>query len=314
MEGAEDTSESPVRLDSLVGRRVLVTGSSGFLGGHLSRALGGAGANPVGFDRRPGPTTDVVGSLSDEVLLAKACDGADVVIHAAGLAHSRPRTAQERERFFLVNTEGTRAVVERTEGPVVLVSSSAVYGFGGPFAEDDPIEGESAYARSKCLAEELVLSSGRGLVARPSMFFGRGAPGNLAKLAKLVRLGWFPSVRRGRARKSIAHVSTIVDGLLLMAASAAGGGRPRVYNLSDDSPVSMAQIGEALGEGLGARVRHVPIPEWPLQLMARLSRGPGRGAVRAYIEDACLDTTRARGELGHRSRVPALVAIRRHWF
>ncbi len=291
----------------------MVTGSSGYLGSHLARELRDVGAEVLGVDVRDGEFTsetfDLV-SPPESPLFERA----ELVFHVAGLVHRRPKNAAERQRFFDVNVGSTRALLERCNAPMVLVSSSGVYGHGGPHREEDRLRPLGAYGESKAEAERLVLSSARGCVVRPSMFFGEGAPGNLGLLAKLVKLGLFPEVRSGRAKKSMAHVSTIVDGMMLVGTEALKAEpRHRVFNLSDAVPLSMKEVALAIGASRGKRPLMLPLPSAPLELAASALNGVSGGRTRAFLgafaNDATLDTARLIHDLGFRPRLDAKRAI-----
>ncbi|WP_028061827.1 NAD-dependent epimerase/dehydratase family protein [Candidatus Solirubrobacter pratensis] len=87
--------------------RILVTGSSGHLGEALRRVLPDA----VGLDVLPSPYTDVVGSVADRAVVARALEGADAVIHAATL-HKPHVGSHSRQAFVDTNVTGTLALLE----------------------------------------------------------------------------------------------------------------------------------------------------------------------------------------------------------
>src|SRR3954467_15453916 len=87
--------------------RVLVTGSSGHLGEALRRVLPDA----VGLDVLPSPYTDVVGSVADRAVVARALEGA-----RAGTPAATPQKPQvgshSRQAFVDTNVTGTLALLE----------------------------------------------------------------------------------------------------------------------------------------------------------------------------------------------------------
>jgi UDP-glucose 4-epimerase len=87
--------------------RILVTGSSGHLGEALCRALPDA----VGLDVLPSPYTDIVGSVADRAVVARALEGVDAVIHAATL-HKPHVGTHSRQAFVDTNVTGTLALLE----------------------------------------------------------------------------------------------------------------------------------------------------------------------------------------------------------
>jgi uncharacterized protein YbjT (DUF2867 family) len=155
--------------------RVAITGGTGFVGGHLAKALSTKGHQVVvlarGVDRRPwaqeilslpGVTAIHVG-VSDTRGLVSAFDGCDAVAHCAGI--NREIGSQTYET---VHVEGTANIVRASEQAgvrrLVMVS----------FLRARPDCG-SAYHESKWAAEELVRASElTWTVLKPGMMFGRG--------------------------------------------------------------------------------------------------------------------------------------------
>jgi nucleoside-diphosphate-sugar epimerase len=143
---------------------ILVTGASGLLGQHLVETLtrqvhsirvlvrkSSHVSFPSGVEIHEGDVLDIHS-------LGEALQGAETVIHAAGLVSFNPR---RRDEIYAVNVEGTRNVVnaclQRGVKTVVHISSVAALGRkeGSPISETDPWTGIYAndYAQSKYLAE-----------------------------------------------------------------------------------------------------------------------------------------------------------------
>src|SRR5436190_16159278 len=98
--------------------RILVTGSSGWLGQTLVPRLRSDGHEIVGLDPVPGETTTVVGSIADRALVhAMMGDFAiEAVIHAGAL-HKPHVDRRERSDFLAVNVEGTLNLLEEAVAP-----------------------------------------------------------------------------------------------------------------------------------------------------------------------------------------------------
>ncbi len=93
--------------------RVLLTGSSGWLGRSLAPLLRAAGHTVVGLDIAPGPDTHLVGSVADPALVGRllAAGGIGAVVHAAAL--HKPDIARRPARAFVdVNVTGTLNLLE----------------------------------------------------------------------------------------------------------------------------------------------------------------------------------------------------------
>ncbi|MBM7066189.1 NAD(P)-dependent oxidoreductase [Actibacterium sp. 188UL27-1] len=168
--------------------KILVTGSSGHLGEALMRVLSDEGQGVVGLDIKPGPFTDVVGSIADADLVAQVMSGVDAVLHAATL-HKPHAATHDRRDFIEVNVGGTQtlldAAVAANVGAFVFTSTTSAFGAaltpapGAPAAWIDetvtPVP-RNIYGVTKCAAEDLCQLTHRtdGLpvvVLRVSRFF-----------------------------------------------------------------------------------------------------------------------------------------------
>src|SRR5437764_7713923 len=152
-------------------RRCLITGGTGAIGPSVVSAFRDAGYTVRVLSRHPATIEDaeiVVGDLLG-TSLAEATRDVDVVMHLAARLHSMEQRADEYER---INVEGTRrlltAAMESGVSRFVLASTIAVYGSGraGIIDESTPPSPETPYARTKRMAEELVLAQPAGGVLR----------------------------------------------------------------------------------------------------------------------------------------------------
>nr|WP_091669507.1 NAD(P)-dependent oxidoreductase [Massilia sp. PDC64] len=152
--------------------RILLTGSSGWLGRFLSPLLRQAGHAPFGLDVAPGPHTDVVGSVADASLVRRlfADYRFDAVIHAAAL-HKPDIARYPRQAFVDVNVTGTlnllEAAVESGASRFVFTSTTslmitqAIRDETAPAAvwldeTSGPLQPRNIYGVTKRTAEELA--------------------------------------------------------------------------------------------------------------------------------------------------------------
>ncbi|MFZ4575453.1 MAG: NAD-dependent epimerase/dehydratase family protein, partial [Phycisphaerales bacterium] len=161
------------------GRDVCVTGGAGFIGGHLVDALFWLGANVRVIDDLSNSTLEhlsemletegdrvrfVHGSVLDDEALSDAAEGCKTVFHLAALG-SVPRSIEQPQRYWSVNTTGTLRVLEagRACGAerVVYASSSSVYGDQAelPKVETQPLKPLSPYAASKAACVDSTCSA-----------------------------------------------------------------------------------------------------------------------------------------------------------
>jgi UDP-glucose 4-epimerase len=296
-------------------RRVLVTGGCGFLGSHFVRHwIRTAGPAIVLDDLSAGNSANlprshavefIQGSVDDPDAVARAARDIDLVVHMASVVGMCAVT-RSPQRAFHVSDVGTRCVLEATKNvPVVLVSSSAVYGLRmrRPAREDD-VElscradhpgfaapalaydgGVPGYACGKRALETLgarSLRQGRKvLVVRPFNVVGQGqssAYGMVLPSFVEAALRGSPLVvyDDGEQRRAFSDVETFTRCLIALAARlAAGGEAPVVLNIGCAASTSVRELAAAVQAEFGRplELRHVPF--------ARAFRGKEDVRVRA---------------------------------
>ncbi|MFI8298278.1 NAD-dependent epimerase/dehydratase family protein [Streptomyces nigra] len=206
-------------------RRVLVTGGSGFVGGHVTAELRELRDEPVQLRlllREAGHVGQEVetvrADLTDPSTLRGVCDGVDVVLHCASHVGSDERLTTA------VNDHGTQALVEEAAragvGRIVYVSTAAVYG-RGPFTRvlpsELPLAPASPTSRARAAAERHVLDAG-GIVLRPHLVLGPGdrwvEPGLAALLTALSA-----SLKDCEARHSYVEVTALARAVVTVGLS-----------------------------------------------------------------------------------------------
>lgn len=149
--------------------RVLLTGSSGWLGRHLAPMLRLAGHGVVGLDVAPGADTDVIASVADRPALERALKdhGVEAIIHAGGL-HKPDIARFPAQAFVDVNVTGTlnllelaaalghdRFVMTSTTSLMVSQAVRDEEGEAAVWMDEDfgPLEPRNIYGASKLSAE-----------------------------------------------------------------------------------------------------------------------------------------------------------------
>jgi UDP-glucose 4-epimerase len=211
----------------LTGRRVLVTGGSGFIGRHVVTSLGEAGASVrvVDLKEHSDPDVDLVqGDIADREVLATAFDGGfDGVVHLAAVT-SVLRSMEQPELTFRTNVEGTHALLEAARAAgvssLVFVSTNAVTGpMEAPaITEAATLKPLTPYGATKAAGEMLMsaytASYGvRCAVLRLTNVYGPGMQAKdsiVARLMRAIRLeGTFEIYGDGRQVRDYVHAADV---------------------------------------------------------------------------------------------------------
>ncbi len=237
--------------------KIALTGATGFLGGHVLRRALEAGHNVRALARKPQSPQDgvewIAGSLDDPASLATLCEGADAVIHVAGVVNGDAAT------FDAGNRRGTVAMLAAaTDKRFVHVSSLA--------AREPQL---SSYGASKRAAEDAVVTSKLDWrIVRPPAIYGPGDTDNL-ELFRFARRGIIPLPPKGRM--SVIHAD---DMARLVVALADSGDTHAFYEADDAMPGgwSHADFARAIGSAVGRKVATVPLPASLVRVGASIDR------------------------------------------
>ena len=263
--------------------RVLVTGATGFLGGHVAEALSARGDHVRALVRKTSnkkhleklPQVELFeGSLEQVDRVVEAVDGVDAVIHCAGIVKAR-----STDEFFAVNVGGTSNLVEaarKRSRPLqrfVHVSSLEAC---GPSTDGQPVPADqenpvTSYGRSKLAAEKVVLSARRDMpvvILRPAAIYG---PRDVEILDafKSIQRGIFPVINGGRSKTIWIYATDCASACLraVDADSPSGG----MYFVDDGcGAIDMGQMFSDFERALGKKAVRAAVP---LPLLMTVARG-----------------------------------------
>ena len=259
------------------GKTALVTGATGFIGGHLARRLqldeGVQVRALVRSVAKAEPLAElgmeiVPGDITDPASVREAMRGVDIVFHAAAWADEQG----DRDAVWAVNVEGAQhmldAAVEEKVSRFVHLSSCAVYGSPQRMDVDEttpPRRTGRVYHDSKIAAEERVFAAYRqhGLpvvVARPSQVYGPGSPQFTIRVIEAVKAGKVILVDGGRHYMKPVYIDNLIDALVLCARVDDAVGQ--ALNITDGGPITWKTFFEAYGRMVG--VDHFPSAPYPL--------------------------------------------------
>jgi nucleoside-diphosphate-sugar epimerase len=318
------------------GKAVMLTGASGFSGGHLASKLLDLGAELTLLVRdlqadqvkklEDRGARLVWGDLRDKQALKKACKGQEIVFHIAALF----REAKFAEQvYFDVNLEGSRnvfeAAYEEKVRRVVHCSTNGVHGSieHPPGNEDTPFKPGDAYQESKLQAEYLVQQRVKELdqdivVIRPAMIWGEGDT-RFLKLFKAVAKRRFPLIGGGRGLCHWLHISDLVDAFLLAGISDRAKGR--VYLIAGCEILTLEETVSLIAKEAGLKPLSIKIPAWPLQIVGSLVEKIclpfgiepplHRRRVDFFVKNRAFDITRAKTELAYDPKIVVAEQIKR---
>jgi dihydroflavonol-4-reductase len=319
--------------------RVLVTGATGFTGGHLARTLHQRGHTVRALVRDPARAADLVaqgieivtGDLRDRAAVYRAVDGVDVVYHIAALY----REAGLAEHvYFQVNAEAVGTVIEAAaEGGVRRVVHCSTVGVHGdvehpPANEDAPLRPGDVYQRAKvqgeAVAREAAARTGVDVViARPSGIYGPGDR-RLLKLFRGVARRRFIILGAGRIFYHLTYIDDLTEGFRLCGEVPAAAGR--TYILAGDEAPTLNHLVQVIAEEAGVAPPRLHGPVWPFWMAGaacELICAPFgvepplyRRRVDFFTKSRAFDISRARAELAYAPVVGVREGVRRtlEWY
>jgi CDP-glucose 4,6-dehydratase len=313
------------------GRRVLLTGHTGFKGGWLALWLERLGARVHGLalppETRPSlyalcatrpALGETIGDIRDPAICAAAMEAArpEIVLHLAAQALVR-RSYRDPSGTWATNVMGTVNLLEAARGrtglrAILVATTDKVYrndGAGRPFREDDPLGGHDPYSASKAAAEIAVESHRASFLAAAGVAVATARAGNVIgggdwsedrlvpDLLRALAAGEPVALRYPGAVRPWQHVLEPLAGYLLHAQAlcVSPGTAPSALNFGPD-PSAFLTVGDVVA-----------------RFSARFGGKPGAtvppGTHPAEAPHLTLDSGRAAATLGWHGRLDADAAI-----
>lgn len=290
--------------------KVLVTGSTGFVGRALVAQLVARGGAQVLALTRELPANPVAGAsylpgcdLTLPALAPSALAGVDVLIHTAARVHVlHDRAADRLAAFRRMNVEATLRLAEQAAAQgvrrFVFVSSIGVNGGQSPgraFSEADQARPHNAYALSKWEAEQglLRIAAHTGMevvIIRPPLVYGPGVKANFAALMRAVQRGWPLPLGAVNNQRCLVALDNLVD--FIVTCSSHPRAANQTFLVSDGQGLSTAELVRGLARACGRPARLLPVPVWALRAGAALV---GQGdAIQRLCGNLQVDISKAR--------------------
>ncbi|THD49792.1 MAG: NAD-dependent epimerase/dehydratase family protein [Bradyrhizobium sp.] len=257
--------------------RILVTGSSGFIGSAVSVALAAAGHSVRAASRRPYGRADHdhlewvrLPNLEDEVDWDPLVAGMDIVVHLAAIAH---RSHADGLDYTKANRTATARLVQacRRQGIKRLIFMSSIGAQAGSAAdhvvtETDEPQPITAYDRAKLAAEEEIRLSGVPFtILRPVIVYGPGAKANIALIVRIAGLPLPLPFGAFKNRRSLLSIDNLIEAIILCLDGPAT--LNQTFIVCDREPITLAEMFVTLREAAGHSPRLVSIPPTAVKAM-----------------------------------------------
>lgn len=261
--------------------KVLVTGASGFIGGHIVRRLTARGIYDVqGLGRthlaqlENFPSEHAQYIQADLTTLAGRTFDAEICVHVAALANDHASWSV----YMKENVQATKTLLAALPNCkiFIFISSSSVYDFsdGQPKQEEDALLSArlSMYGKSKLLAEMLIrdwASISSRYILRPRAVYGSGDRVLLPRIQRLIWKGLFFLPGNLQVLSSLTNVNFLVDAVENAMQEHSDG--VHTFNIADPKPYLLREKFEALGTELAGKPLHlVSLPMSLLMTVAKI--------------------------------------------
>ncbi len=320
-------------------RNVLVTGATGFTGGHLARRLVKDGFQ-VRILARPGEDTETLsalgmdivrGDLTDEDSLAGCAEGIHTIYHIAAAFREE---GVPQQLFWDVNVDGTRHLMdEAIRQDVKRFVHCSTVGVQGeiknpPAGEDAPYNPGDHYQASKVDGEKLVLSYIRdrkfpAVIFRPVGIHGPGDT-RFLKFFKTIQNGTFRMFGSGNVLYHLTYIDDLVDGILLCGS--VEGIEGEIFTLGGEGNTTLNDFVGTIARILDKPLSGIHFPVWPLWFAGALCEAVCRPfrihppiyrrRVEIFMKDRAFDIGKARERLGYNPKVSLEEGLRRtaEWY
>ena len=317
--------------------RDLVTGATGFTGGHLARALASRGRQVRALVRDDQRSRDLQhagielarGDIRDAAAVRAAMSGIDVVYHVAAVYR---QAGLPKSTYRAINAAAAGTIVEAAAAAgvkrVVHCSTVGVHGDveHPPANEDAPLKPGDVYQETKLAGERAAREAGQRagvdvVIVRPTGIYGPGDRRLLRLFRGVARDGFpgFPILGRGEIYYHLTYIDDLVEGFRRAGEEPAASGR--TYILAGGEVTTLNELVKLIADVARVRPPRLHLPVWPFWIagaMCEAACAPFgieppiyRRRVDFFTKSRAFDISRARREIGYAPQVDLREGIAR---
>jgi nucleoside-diphosphate-sugar epimerase len=259
---------------------LLITGGAGFIGSNFAKTSINrgwkvrildklsTGLQSIADELELNGAEIIIGDIRDELLLDKAIEGCDAVVHLAAQV-SVPLSVSNPEETMSINVDGTSKVIaaclKHGVKRLVIASSAAVYGEAEslPLKEEDAGQVLSPYAQSKWENETQIIDARKkGLQATALRFFNVYGDGQrpdgayaavIPKFADMMAQGIVPQINGdGLQTRDFVHVHDVCEAIYSLIEGDWKADKFHVYNVATQTKITLLELVEAINTSLSS--------------------------------------------------------------
>ena len=298
-------------IDGSDNKLIAITGSSGFVGSKLIKALHKNNLRLLVRSIDHSIASDQVKCDLNSLSIPSNCfSGVSTVFHLAGVAHDMRDASKNKHLYQKVNTDATVQLaglaVKSGVKRFVFVSSVKAGGISTSkkcINENDQSEPEGVYGETKREAELSLLEIGKdsGMhvsIIRPSLVYGPDVKGNLQLMLSGVEKGWFPRLPETGNRRSMIHVDDLVQAILLVAEDRRANGE--IFIATDGVPYSSREIYDSMCSVTGKSIPKWSAPKFLFDIVS-LASPRIKYKINKLLGDECYSSAKLEG-LGFKAK------------
>lgn len=287
---------------------ILITGTTGFVGTALTEQVSSV-YDTIALVRTQNHilSANIQQLVAANIFEADLPENIDVIIHLAGRAHIlNEQTTDPLNEFRKVNVEGTlqlaRQALDKKVKRFIFMSSIGVNGavtLQQPFTEDALPQPHADYAVSKLEAEQELKKLFAGsdtelVIIRPPLVYAAHAPGNFARLLKLVATNLPLPFARTQNKRSFVALENLVD--FIQVCIEHPNAANQTFLVADQNSISTRELVQYLKQGIGKTPYFIYIPQ-PLMKLGAACVGKSK-LYEQLFESLEVDASKAQKLLG----------------